>query len=162
MSRILKIWGREYTCVGHAQTSRLVASLDEETRYAGCIRVLLLARPERHVALPSQASGPALNGQLGIDDPELAQQPSSGQGVGEETRPLDASLQLLLPFALLLGLGLLGLPLLDVASGPCCVGWGSGVCLDLEVALLLLIYGLISVSAVMKRARWGLAGWLTG
>lgn len=134
-----------HTRICHAQSSRLVASLDEETRDAGCIRLLFPTGQERHLALLAEASGPALNRHLGIDDPELAQESPSGQGMGEKGGTPDAALQLLLALALLLGLGLLGLPLLDIPSGPCCVWWCSGMRLDLEVALLLLVCGLVLV-----------------
>lgn len=110
-----------HTRVCHAQSSRLVASLDEETRDAGCIGLLLPTGQEGHLALLAQAGGPALDGHLGIDDPKLAQESPSSKRMGKEGGPPDAALQLLLALALLLGLGLLGLPLLDIPSGPCCV-----------------------------------------
>lgn len=100
--------------------------------YPGCYEI--------YAALLPQAGCPTLDGQLWVDDAELADQVAAGQGVTEDTRTLDVILGLLTAFPGLLGLLLLKLALPDIVGIVGGSGGGSVVArLDLEVALLLFV-----------------------
>lgn len=108
----------------------------------------------------AKASRPGLDGQLGVEDAELAGQARAGQGVSEDAGALDVVAELVLALAGLLGLAILGFALLDVIGVVGSAERGGGARLYFEVAVLRLVYVGRSVSWSRGESRGG--GWGVG
>lgn len=109
----------------------------------------------------AKASRPGLDGELGVDNAEFAEQVRAGQWMGEDAGALDVTAELVLALAGFLGLAILSPAFLDVVGAVGSAGGDIGARLDFEVAILPLVCMRRSMScSVQRRRKGGVGSWM--